>query len=1814
MIPTVSVTCESFDQNGNPIAGARFEAKLDRTEVYDGFVVPEKVTAFADANGVCVLELWPNALGANASSYQIKAWNPDTGKRFLDTTAVVPNSDCRLEQIIVAEPYPAVDAAQQALIAAQGALAPVTAQAQAAAASALVAQDAEDGALAAETAAQASAAAAQASEQAAATSEASASSSASTATGAAQTATQAADDAEAARDAAQAAATTSTAQATAAGESAHAAGLSANLAALSEGAAAGSESAAQGHATAAAASANTAQAQATAAQQAKTDAQAAASTAQAAAAQAEDSADAAAGQAGLAISASNDASGYASTAGTHAATATTKAGEASTSASLATTKASEAATSAAAAAADRVQTGLDAQATAADRAQVATDASNSSANAATANLKAGEAAGSASQAISLYGNLTAVQTAVAQAAAQASLAAGYAASASSVVQQDLSGVNAAALHRSPNAVTALFVYDTSKDSDGGAWTEKCQHTSWYNEPVMGKWLGAHKSEKGARYANPVLGDELVSNGTFASGIAGWTSGDGAPVSWVNGKLRITSVTGGSQTASQVVNVTAGKLYKINVGSIQGFDANGNKDNRARVEISLATGSLSIVFTTSIGTRLESSSEPQTTIFIPSVNTTLYVTPGVASNAAWAPAGNYAEFDDISVREIVSVTATSGDYYQNSSNGAFYKYSKNALTYTEELGTGGAQWFPRMWIQGANSIVASTSYPVSTKYGSVKMWDVVDNGTSGVHGVYVSQNGFGPDETTWPGAPNATFSCIIKRGTSKYIVLRQYSSTPYCEAKFNLDTLEYTKSSNYASIENLGSGLYRVSISHTYIGGGQQNWRIFAADANGIIEYSGSGTVAFSFSALQLEDGIAPTAYDANLGDKQVFRGNKREFPKLSAIVAESSNVTIYDLTESGRPMWKRILRGGLASAVESCLWTYGSAGAYEYNFALDSNTKRSTATDSYGLALYPFKASGVNPITNLIPVSAVIGTWSGAWLIHPTRSVSINMGTGSNRLIFLNEKFLGIGHAYTGQPSYALFADPFTMTASSAAIGTINAYSDYLKYPDFVRLIDPAGRQFKDQIAFFKSAAIQVAKQNFNNFRKGIAATITDTYNTGHMTGDIRRTYLSDNVVESVGPSTELLAGAWVNGVIPFDSFSDSTGGFTATKSVSGAQQQAYVGNFQITQGKLYYVEIVVSANTFSSGVHFDFSTTTTVRSNQLYAPAGASVVRGYMIPTSTQSSARLRFVTVSAVLGSITVDSATVKEIGVYDRSYKAQGANITGTLTKTEVATAAQLVAYSGFSAANYIRENWSADLDFGTGEWSVGAWVNVPVILPVASFPVIGPELVTNGDFSNGTTGWAAGNSTLSVVDGRLRVTSNGVSSNAVQIAPTVAGSWYEMTVSFGGGTAPQEAVRVGISPDNTAYAVFTADGTYSFRFFSTTTTTYITLKAGDTVGLFAEFDNISIRQVLPSIVAERSHSSGAKLHLGVGADGKLTATAFDGTTTRTVTTTAAYNTGTWLKAEADYTTDGTLSISVNGVEVAATRGNPLLTLNNSNAVLTIGNSFNLDAPFPGSIALLKLSATVPTAEQAVWMYEQEKQMFREGAQVCLPDAGAIAGLAYDEATDKWIAVSAANESEWSGLVRTSVTPVPAGSYSRVTAGGGVQMLARTTTNPGVDITIPAYGLREELVKRAEAAARLNAQLATFDYVGGFTASTTTGNTAITSVAGLTYPTSYIGARVSGAGIPANTTIVAVSGTTIYLSAAATATATGVQISFVDYVLPVGYEAKEVSLAGAAQREGATAQFTRLFDGFKETIRFGTAPSNTALVQIQAARSAA
>ena len=145
-VTTVPVRVSVYDQVGDPIAGGRITARLDKTEISGAALVfPELTESTTDAAGVCILNLWPNALGSSSSSYRIQAYHPDTGRRCLDAQVVVPNSPCRLEEILQLEPFPPRDAAQQALIALQAAQAGISDQAQATADQAGLADDARAG-------------------------------------------------------------------------------------------------------------------------------------------------------------------------------------------------------------------------------------------------------------------------------------------------------------------------------------------------------------------------------------------------------------------------------------------------------------------------------------------------------------------------------------------------------------------------------------------------------------------------------------------------------------------------------------------------------------------------------------------------------------------------------------------------------------------------------------------------------------------------------------------------------------------------------------------------------------------------------------------------------------------------------------------------------------------------------------------------------------------------------------------------------------------------------------------------------------------------------------------------------------------------------------------------------------------------------------------------------------------------------------------------------------------------------------------------------------------------------------------------------------------------------------------------------------------------------------------------------------------------------------------------------------------------------------------------------------------------------------
>ena len=741
-------------------------------------------------------------------------------------------------------------------------------------------------------------------------------------------------------------------------------------------------------------------------------------------------------------------------------------------------------------------------------------------------------------------------------------------------------------------------------------------------------------------------------------------------------------------------------------------------------------------------------------------------------------------------------------------------------------------------------------------------------------------------------------------------------------------------------------------------------------------------------------------------------------------------------------------------------------------------------TQIYRLAATILPNAPFDPISGLQVPTIAVGTYGGVSVINFDGSV-VN-SAGALGVIYAVE--ISKGHLWANAngnetmdfgpvsgltASFAIFKDHYASTVPPM---------EQSSYKSFAAANGILGTGTQ-------GGALELVKAQSKITTNSAITRINSVYNTGWKLGDIRRVYLADSVVETLSASTELV----VNGNAPSGSTgwtigsSFSFGSGVITSNATGTSDYAYnSGSAYLVAGKTYLLSWTITASNANFGPQLAYTQSGGVGTYGITSYLGSSSTTGSGTAVFTPSqNGVVMFVRIGGHTGNVSFSKISIQEV-VADRSYKAFGALKFGSLTKALSSPSAsnQLVAYSGFSASNYLQEPYSADLDFGTGEWSVGSWITIPT-----------------GNAAAGT-------------------------------------------------------------------------------------------------------------------IADRSYSSGSYITLGIDSSNHITATAYDGTTTRTATTSAAYNAGVETKAEAVYRADGSLAILVNGVQVAVTYGNPLATLTNTSAVLTIGNNRALSAAFPstGTIALFKASATAPTPDQAAWIYEQEKELFRDGANCLLPDAGAIISLSYDDATDRLIAVSASNESDWTGLVRTNVIAVPSGSNILARAGSGIKLNARSTTTPGVDVTIPAWNLREELVKRAEAAAKKAQPATIFDFTAGFTCTTVNGNTAITSVASLAYPAqgTLRGATVTGSGIPASTTIVDIVGTTIYLSKACTASASSVQVSFLDFILPIGYETRVVSTAGATKQEGATKDWTRSFDGFREKVTFGTAPGYSAFVEIEAVRS--
>ena len=97
----------------------------------------------------------------------------------------------------------------------------------------------------------------------------------------------------------------------------------------------------------------------------------------------------------------------------------------------------------------------------------------------------------------------------------------------------------------------VFVYDTRKDSDGGAWRKRTQHTSWYNETLNTATRGSRKEFPAVAVivaeSNQVTiydGDDpdlpmwMVFNEANQWSALGWINDSTTSISMLNGDLFI----------------------------------------------------------------------------------------------------------------------------------------------------------------------------------------------------------------------------------------------------------------------------------------------------------------------------------------------------------------------------------------------------------------------------------------------------------------------------------------------------------------------------------------------------------------------------------------------------------------------------------------------------------------------------------------------------------------------------------------------------------------------------------------------------------------------------------------------------------------------------------------------------------------------------------------------------------------------------------------------------------------------------------------------------------------------------------------------------------------------------------------------------------------------------------------------------------------------------------------------------------------------------------------------------------------------------
>jgi hypothetical protein len=292
-----------------------------------------------------------------------------------------------------------------------------------------------------------------------------------------------------------------------------------------------------------------------------------------------------------------------------------------------------------------------------------------------------------------------------------------------------------------------------------------------------------------------------------------------------------------------------------------------------------------------------------------------------------------------------------------------------------------------------------------------------------------------------------------------------------------------------------------------------------------------------------------------------------------------------------------------------------------------------------------------------------------------------------------------------------------------------------------------------DEISVGTGGGLTNISENPTSPANGMVAYATTSYNTGWMHGDIKGAFLSDTDTTNVSADT-------LNAVNAFDgTFASSTGwtadsdwsisGGVATCNGNNSGRFIYPTNDRWSYNRSVVVEVTVTA--YTSG-------TLSIS----YGTGGATS------GTNMTATGTYKFVNVTTGNDLIYIRSdsfvGSIDNVKIYyteeDRSVNNNGLIPYGTITKSAVATGAELVAYRPPAAANgpnYLaRPLNSADFDL-TSDWSITFWArrNGQTADNYSGFEIAEDDVSANNAYAKipfsiyidnaGNTGWRGANVT-------------------------------------------------------------------------------------------------------------------------------------------------------------------------------------------------------------------------------------------------------------------------------------------------------------------------------------------------------------------------------------------------------------------------------------------------------------------------------------